>query len=493
MTVREGKTLARLTTGIPALDAALNGGLPVESVSVIAGEPGAGKTVLAMQAMFAAARAGKRCLYFTTLSEPSLKLMRYMRLFDFFDEELVASCIGIHDLGSKLRGDDPEAALQDLGDTVAREEPALVVVDSFKAIHDRIPDAHRGRTFSYDLAVQMAAWGATTVLVGEYTLDELGTCAEFAIADGIIRLSLSRQELAHVRELEIRKLRGSSFVTGVHFFDIDSSGISFYPRVRAPEPDGAAESAPADRVATGVQGLDELFRGGGIPEASATLVLGGTGTGKTLLGLHFLVEGARRGQPGVLFILEESAAQIRSIGDSFGFDVSGLERRGLIRLHYTSPVELSTDRFLGVAIDLVGGLRARRAVLDSLTSLALGAPTERRYKELVYAFAKHFRRQQVTLLTTMEIPELLGTAQLSGHGISFAADNVVQLRYVEMNARLDRAISVLKARGVSLNTELRPYTIGPRGMEVGTAEQYRGFRGVLTGLPTEADARQTGS
>ena len=214
--------------------------------------------------------------------------------------------------------------------------------------------------------------------------------------------------------------------------------------------------------------------------------MGGTGTGKTLLGLHFLVEGARRGEPGVLFTLEETPDQIRDVASKFPFDFAPLEEQGLLTSAMCSPVELSTDRFLDEARRQIERLGARRVVLDSLTSLALGAISERRYRELVYALAKHLRAAGVTPLMTLEIAELLGTGQLSGHGVSFASDNVVQLRYVELAGRLDRAVSVIKARGVDVDTEVRGMTIGPQGVLVSERAPFKDLRGVLTGIPVAA-------
>jgi circadian clock protein KaiC len=381
----------------------------VRSISVIAGEPGSGKTVLALQLLFAAARAGKKCIYFTTLSEPAVKLIRYMQLLDFFDQELLEEHIVLADLGSTLRTDGAEAALAELVERVEREEPEVVVVDSFKAIHDLI-EFPRQRSFVYDLAVTMASWGATTLLLGEYTEAETLTLPEFAVADGILRLGAARQELTLTREIEVRKLRGSDFTTGVHFFDISPGGIDFFPRVRGPA-SVSPTAAPTDRVATGAAGIDALLRGG-VPRASSTLVIGGTGTGKTVLGLMFLVEGARRGEPGVLLALEETPDQIRSTGRGFGWDLEALEDQGLLRILYSSPVELLTDRFLHEARQVVEAVGARRLVLDSLTSLALGALSERRFKELVYALTKHLRAGGVTSLMSMEVAELLGTGQI---------------------------------------------------------------------------------
>ena len=481
--------LQRLSTGSSAFDRILGGGLPVRSLTVIAGEPGAGKTLFALQFLFHLARQGMKCLYFTTLSEPSLKLVHYMQQFTFFDEKALGGNLIFVDLGSAIRGHDADAALEAITSRVEREEPAVVVIDSFKAMRDILGDAPTARTFVYDLAVHMAGWGASTLFVGEYTEEEIAEYAEFAIADGILRFGTSREELKTVRVVEVLKLRGAECVTGRHFFEIGTGGLTFFPRVRSPDADGHASSAPpGERAATGVAGLDEMLCGG-LPRATSTVLQGGTGTGKTLLGLAFLLEGARRGEHGVHFSLEETPDQLRGMAPAFGWDLRELERRRLLTLCYVSPVELSTDAFLDRARRLVEQVGARRAVLDSLTSMALGVSSERRFKELVYAMAKHFRALGVTFNINMEIDELLGSARLSGHGVSFAADNVIQLRYVELDGSLDRGISVLKTRGSRHATEVRRMTISENGLKVGAP--FRGLRGVLTGLPSPLKARKS--
>jgi circadian clock protein KaiC len=473
-------TLERLSTGSAALDMILGGGIPAGSVTVVAGEPGSGKTVFTLQTLFHHARQGKKCVYFTTLSEPAMKVIRYMQLFSFFDARLIEARVVFADLGSTLRSGGVEHALAQMIQRVESEEPDLVAIDSFKAIHDLLPSAGQSRAFVYDLAVSMAAWGATTLLVGEYTPQDVGIAPEFAIADGIVRLTTERQELTTTRQLEVLKLRGANYATGRHFFEMGADGLTFYPRVRTPEMAGEPPVDLGDRVATGVAGLDALLSGG-LPRASATMVEGGTGTGKTLLGLHFLLEGARQGEPGILFTLEETPAQIRAVARNFGWELAPLEAQGRLLISYTSPVELFTDRFLDVVRRQIERVGARHAVLDSLTSMSLGVPSERRFRELVYALTKHFRAAGVTPLMTMEVAELLGTAQLTGHGVSSTADNLILLRYVEVDGRLERAVSVLKARGTSHATELRRFMIDGRGAHVG--ERFQDLRGVLTGIP----------
>jgi circadian clock protein KaiC len=480
-------TLERLPTGSPAFDRILGGGLPGRSLTVVAGEPGAGKTLFALQMLFHLARQGKRGLYFTTLSEPSLKLIRYMQQFSFFDQEALGRLVTFVDLGAQVRtagagAHGVDELLKAITERVENEAPAFVVVDSFKALREFLGEGQVVRTFVYDLAVHMAGWGAATLLVGEYTPGEVAGFAEFAIADGILRFGTAREELTAVRVVDVLKLRGADCVTGRHFFEIGSNGLTFFPRVRSPDaPSPAAVASFAERASTGIAGLDQML-GGGLPRSSSTVIQGATGTGKTLLGLQFLLEGARQGEPGIHFTLEETADQLRGIAHGFGWDLVEAERRGLVTFSHTSPVELSTDAFLSRARALAERVGARRAVLDSLTSMELGVPSQRRFKELVYAMAKHFRDLGVTLSLNMEVPELLGSAQLSGHGVSFAADNLIQLKYVEQAGRLERGITVLKARGVRHATEVRRMRIGDRGVEIGAP--FENLRGVLTGLPT---------
>ncbi|MDB5219642.1 MAG: putative circadian clock protein KaiC [Myxococcaceae bacterium] len=476
--------LELLPTGDSALDSILGGGLPARSLVTIGGEPGSGKTMLTLQMLFAAARRGEKSLYFTTLSEPAIKVIRYMQKFEFFDPDLLDKNVIFADLAAAGR-QGAERTLAELESRIAKHAPTLIAIDSFRALGELL--GVDLRAFVYDLAVSMASSGATTLLVGEYARDEVTTLPEFVVADGILRLATERRELTSTREIEVVKLRGTAHLSGRHFFDIGAHGLTFYPRVSAPvEVDrGAAASvranAPDDRASTGVEGLDELFAGG-LPRNSATLIQGSTGTGKTLLSLQFLIDGAKRGEKGVFFTLEESAEQLRSHAEGLGWDLARLEEAGLIVIKYSSPVELSTDRFLYEARTEAAALGATRAVFDSLTTMALGVQSDRRFKEMAYAIAKHMRGQGVTLAMTLEAEQLMGAATIGSQGVSFIADNLVQLRYVEIEGRLERAISVIKARGVQHASELRSMIISKGGIRV-VAGRFKEMRGVLTGLP----------
>jgi circadian clock protein KaiC len=481
---RQVAGLEFLSTGSEELDRILGGGIPAYSVTLIVGEPGSGKTIFAFQTMFDMARKGKKCLYFTTLSEPAVKLIRYMQQFSFFDVNLLDDKVVLADLGSSVRSVGGEKALEEAMERVEAESPDFVIIDSFKAVRDLLSGVGGSRRAIYDLVVHMASWGVTTMLVGEYTPSEVVGDPEFAIADGIIRLGTARQELRAEREMEILKMRGAAYVSGKHFFSISANGFEFYPRVRAPHIDGSRRIQDySRRVPTGIPDLDAML-GGGLLPATSTQVEGPTGTGKTLLGINFLMEGARRGEKSVMFTLEETPDQLRAIVKSFGWDLAELEDSGLLSIIYTSPVELSTDLYLNDLRNEIARMGAKRVFLDSLSSLSLGIPSERRFKELVYAVSKHVNLMGATLMFSIETAQLLGTMQLSGLGTSAMTDQVIVLRYIELGGRLERAISVLKARATAHDTALRRLLISGEGVKMGNG--FGDLQGVLTGLPFKA-------
>src|SRR5436190_7487662 len=187
--LRDSGPPSRLSTGIDQLDAVLGGGIPRYSAVFVSGLPGTGKTILSHQAAFANAQAGRTCLYLSTISEPPLQMLRFMRGFALFQSDLVASKVCYADLGRALRSDGPAGVIAQLAHLVRAYRPELVVIDSFKCLRDCIRDPAALRAFTLDVVVQLTAWEVTALLVGAYTPQDVQQGAEFAIADGIIDLS----------------------------------------------------------------------------------------------------------------------------------------------------------------------------------------------------------------------------------------------------------------------------------------------------------------
>jgi circadian clock protein KaiC len=231
--------------------------------------------------------------------------------------------------------------------------------------------------------------------------------------------------------------------------------------------------------------LDKLLNGG-LPRGSSTLISGGTGVGKTVLSLHFVNAGLQAGEPAVVLSTDESVPELRRLAEGFGWDLGAAETAGKLEMLHFSPLDLVPERFLVRAVEAVKRVRAQRLVINSLTGLSLGIPDEHRFRQLVYALATRFQEEGVTLVMNQEVSELLGVTAIAGGGVSSIAGNVLLLRYAEVAASLRRALAVLKVRGSAHDHRLWEFTIGPRGIQLGSA--FRAYRGVLTGLPTPTEA-----
>lgn len=221
----------RFSSGDGHLDTILGGGLPRNAVNMIIGLPGSGKTILAEQYMFHNASARCPGLYLSTVSEPFEKILRYGQDLDFFDAEAVGTSVFFDDLGQALNDGGLDAVLVRLRELLIERRPGLIAIDSFKALAAYAPDAQIFRRFLHELAGTLSAFPATTFWVGEYEEHEVGTAPEFAVADGIISLTTRRQSERAIRHVEIRKLRGTGFMSGEHAYRIAADGLHVYPRL----------------------------------------------------------------------------------------------------------------------------------------------------------------------------------------------------------------------------------------------------------------------
>ena len=472
--------------GLPALDQVIiPEGIPLRSLNVIGGAPGTGKTILALQMLFASACPDYRAIYFTTISEPTVKFLAYLQGFDFYDPDKMFSSIVVRDIGEAIQTQPLPQVIETINRTIAEEEARLVVIDSFKAISDIVPQAEQLRVFAYNLAVNLVSSMCTAFLVGEYSPGDMADVPIFAIADGIIFLSFEEQGLNRVRFLDVHKIRGRSFFVGRHPFIISPAGLTIYPRIKTPAAPLAYEVGE-ERLSTGVAGLDEMLQGG-FPQASITLIAGGAGLGKTLLSLHFAVNGIERREPCVFVSFQETPTHLQALARGFGWNLAQLEAQGLLKILYTSPVELIVDQHTAHIQEAIIEMSARRVVIDGLKDIEIATPNKVRFKDYTYSLANFFRAQGITALLTNEIPQLFGTMTLSEHGVSFISDNVILLRYVELASRITRAISVLKMRGSNHDKALREYRITSAGLEV--LEPFEGVQGIITGTPTERRLR----
>ncbi|MET3109196.1 KaiC/GvpD/RAD55 family RecA-like ATPase, partial [Oxalobacteraceae bacterium GrIS 1.18] len=290
-------TIERLSTGVTGLDDLLGGGLPEFSFNLIAGTPGSGKTTLAHQIMFSLANPERRALFFTVLGEPPLKMLRYQQQFPFFDISKINSSIKFVNLSADMLEGDFDGVLARILSEVENFSPSLVFVDSFRSViqSSKVKDPSRTGLshFVQQLGMQMTNWHATSFLIGEYLVPEEESSPVFTVADGIIWMSQMVHRDAMIRKIQVVKMRGQAQSAGIHTFRINDHGLEIFPRAvvsaRASEP---IQFSGDQRMSMGVPALDEMM-GGGLPVGYSLLVVGPSGSGKSVLSTQFLAEGAR--------------------------------------------------------------------------------------------------------------------------------------------------------------------------------------------------------
>ena len=451
----------RLSSGQRRLDAILHGGLPSNAINLVIGAPGSGKTILTEQYIFRNATEERPGLYLSTVSEPFDKIIRYGQSLEFFETSAIGKRVIYEDLGAALRDDGLAGVLTRVDALIREHHPALVVIDSFKALHAFATDQGEFRRFLHDLAGRLTAMATSSFWVGEYDAADSTDAPEFAVADSIIALSIRRMSERQTRVLQILKLRGSGFAPGEHAYRITAAGLDVFPRL-ADSLDGSEYALGSKRQSTGVDALDELL-GDGYWPGSTTLVCGPSGVGKTLIGLHFIFQGAKRGEPGVIATLQENRTQLARIVEGYGWSL-GTEG---VHLMARSPVDVYIDEWVYELLDLIDKTGAKRVLIDSLADLffTIGDPV--RFREWMYSLMQRLARKGVSLLMTLEVPELFDVVRISEHGMSHLSDNVLLLQYVRADSRITRALSVLKTRASHHEPEVRAYEISKEGIVLG--------------------------
>ncbi|MDQ6748060.1 MAG: hypothetical protein M3010_08170 [Candidatus Dormibacteraeota bacterium] len=453
--------ITRLLSGHARLDQVLNGGLPAEAINLVIGAPGSGKTILCQQYVYANATPERPAVYLSTVSEPFDKILRYGQELEFFKPELVGKAVFYEDLGSILHKDGLEGALARIDKVLRERRPGILVIDSFKALNVFSTDEGEFRRFLHDLAGRLSAIAVSSFWTGEYSRAEETSGPEFAVADAIISLRSRKSKAREARVLEVLKLRGSGFASGAHGYRLAASGIDVFPRL-ADDLDLEAYPLDGERGSTGLPALDELLADGYWP-GSSTLIAGPAGVGKTLMGMHYIFSGAAQGEPGIIATLQENHTQLERIVSGFGWS---LETAG-VEMISSSPVDIGIDEWIYTVMDRVNASGARRLFLDSLSDLLVAADDEVRFREWMYSLIQRCSRSQVSLMMTLEVPELFELVRISENGMSHLSDNVVVLQYQKHGAEIKRTVTVLKTRASSHAQFIREFQITGEGIVLG--------------------------
>jgi circadian clock protein KaiC len=484
-------TIRKLPTGVRGLDDILGGGIPEFSFNIIAGTPGCGKTTLAHQIVFANATARKPALYFTVLGEPALKMLRYQQQYSFFDESRLGTAVHFINLSDVVLEKDLNTVLEEIIKEVTATSPGVVVVDSFRTV---VRKAMAGagelemQSFIQRLAQFLTSWEATSFLVGEYTVDEMRDNPLFTVADGLLWLSQVAERNSVVRKLQIYKLRGVASVPGLHTIRINDDGMQAFSRTlgligQKPKP------SRRRRLSVGVPELDKMM-GGGLLEGDSLLIAGPSGTGKSALATQFIAEGLRKGEPGIMAIFEERPKGYTDRADSFGLNLETPQQTGKLEILYLRPLDLSVDETMQEILDAIKRVGAKRLVIDSLVGfeMALAPGFRADFRESLYRMIAALTGAGVTILSTVEVEDKFTEMSLSHYTISFLTDDIIRLRYVEIDGQLRKMMVVIKMRGGNHSKDIREYIITGKGVVV-IHPRSTDYDGLTTGIPRRSGPR----
>jgi circadian clock protein KaiC len=382
--------------------------------------------------------------------------------------------------------------LEEIIRQVTAAKPKIVVVDSFRSV---VRKAFNGtsevemQSFIQRLSQFLTSWEATTFLVGEYVVEEIRDNPLFTFVDGIFWLSQVAERNSVVRKLQIMKLRGQASVPGLHTIRISDSGLQAFSRTLGLT-GSKTRTMRRRRLSIGIPELDNML-GGGVLEGDSLLVAGPSGTGKSALATQFIAEGLRHGEPGIVVIFEERPQGYLQRAGSFGLNLKTPQEKGTLETLYLRPLDLSVDETMQEILDAITRVGAKRLVIDSLVGfeMALAPGFRADFRESLYRMIGALTGAGVTILSTVEIEDSFTALQFSHYAISFLTDDIIRLRYVEIDGQLRKVMVVVKMRGGNHSKDIREYVITNKGVVV-IHPRRTDYSGLTTGIPQQTGLRK---
>ena len=479
-------------TGIEGLDHILLGGFPRNHVYLLQGDPGVGKTTLALQFLLEGIRNGETALYIT-LSETKTELEAVARShhWDITGLHIYEELVGEESLDEDETTVFYPAEVQ-LGKTIKaflnevdRLRPDRVVLDSLSEIRLLAQSTLRYRKQILALKQFFSGRNVTVLLLDDRTSDVTDMQLQ-SVPHGVVELERYTPLYgAARRRLQIVKLRALNFRDGYHDFSILTGGIVVYPRLIAAE---HRHIVPLEQLPSGIATLDTML-GGGIDRGTSTLLMGPAGSGKSALSTQYAVAAAKRGERVAMFLFEESLSSLFNRSASLGMALNEYVDNGTIQLRTVDPAQLQPGEFSHLVRHVVEIDEVRLLVIDSLNGYLNAVPEERFLLLHLHELLAYLGQNGVATILVFAQHGLLGAAMQSVVDVSYLADCVILMRYYGAMGRIHKAISIVKKRSGMHETAIREFKMDDKGISIG--EPLEKFRGILTGIPTyERDGRE---
>ncbi|MFZ5721840.1 MAG: RAD55 family ATPase [Pseudomonadota bacterium] len=454
--------IERFSTGAAGLDQVLCGGFLRGSAYIVQGPPGAGKTILANQFCFSHIRSGGRALYMSLLAENHDRMMAYMGAMSFYDPSAVPKALQYVSGYGTLEREGLPGLLKLMQHEIKRHKATAVVLDGVFVAQSNVSEGEF-RRFVHELQ-GVANFSEATLVMLTHQSRPQGS-PEHTMVDGWIELCDELKAFRSYRTIQVRKHRGSKMLRGKHPFRITDSGLAVFPRVETTLEEGPSRGSSISRVSTGIEGLDHLTHGGW-PEASAALVLGPTGVGKTTLGLHFVGQ-ATPDEPALILGFYETPARLQAKARTIGLDLQGLCASGALEIIWRPPSENLVDELAWRVIERTRATRAKRVFVDGVVALRDNLIFPERLPSILNALNSYLRELGASALYTSEMREMHSPESLPTDEVSLIVDNVLLLTYLRRERALRRSLSIVKLRDGDFDPRAREFHVTARGIAFG--------------------------